>query len=220
MIQLNVLHYPIYEFKCDTALSIDVYNYLQTLDFRKNIDRYSNSMEIRESFFHEPLFNFFDESIAKVKQEYFSEELEFPIVDCWANRYGPLQSLGLHTHSNSIISGLFYVNEDENFGATNFSIPNPWCENFLSDSPSYMLLKLYKNSSNLKRISCDISPTVGTLLLFPAHIQHFVKPSKNTKNLRYTVSFNCFASGVFSNDNTSRLKLEAQSVRSKNGKNT
>lgn len=220
MKKIDILSYPIYTFTCDNNLADEIYNSLRNLTYINSVDHNNNSMDTKHDFFHDDLFNFFDESISSLKQIYFSDQIEFPIVDCWVNRYGPLQSLRKHTHSNAVISGLYFVNEDINFGATNFNIVDPWCQNFLSDTPPYEIMTLYKQNPFPKTISGDIFPTKGSLLLFPSHIFHYVKPSKNTKNFRYTISFNCFPSGTFSENNTSKLSFEVNSIRKRNGQTT
>ena len=213
MKKLDILPYPIYKFQAKDPLIDEVLGYIQELEFHRNTSNNSN-MEIYFNFFHEELFNFFDESIAVVKNLYFKNEIEFPIVDCWANRYGPFDKMSSHTHSNSIISGLYYVNDAEDFGATSFSMNDPWCTNFVPDG-LYSTFYIYKDNYKQIKTYTDIMPEKGSLLLFPSHVHHTVKPNINKTISRYTISFNTFPSGIISTIDTGRLVIDTPSVKQK-----
>lgn len=213
MKKLDILPYPIYKFQAQSSIVDEVLDCVQKLEFHRNTSNNSN-MEIYFNFFHEELFNFFDESIKKVKNLYFKDEIEFPIVDCWANRYGPFEKMSNHTHSNSIISGLYYANHEENFGATSFSMSDPWCTDFVADG-LYSIFHIYKDNYKQIRTYSDVMPEKGSLLLFPAHINHMVKPTINKTIPRYTISFNTFPSGIISTIDTGRLYINTPSVKQK-----
>lgn len=205
---LNVLNYPIYQFESDLTLADDVLSDLRNKNFVKL--QHPSYSYMLGNYFHDNLFNFFENCIEQVKSNYFKPEISFPIIDCWVNKFSCLQTLANHTHSNSLISGLYYLTSHEKDGATSFSIPDPWSDHNYNP---YTFLTIYKET---QWMFADIFPTKGTLLLFPSKIAHKVKPIKNTKDVRYTISFNCFPQGVFETTDTVKLELSPVSVRQKN----
>ena len=212
MKKLDILSYPIYEFKSDISLAEKVLIDLQNQEYFLLKDEGSSS-KFCPNYFHEELFNFFETSISELKRTYFHDHLDFPIVDCWANKYNMMQTMRNHTHSNSVISGLYYVTSHESMGATSFSILDPWTTNHIDEG--YDLLKITKNKSY---ITADVQPTAGTLLLFPAHVSHRVKSLNKPNDIRYTVAFNAFPSGEIGLNYTGKLTVHTVSLREKLGK--
>jgi uncharacterized protein (TIGR02466 family) len=212
MKQLNILNYPIYKFENDLNLNQEIFNNLEKLQFRKVNDEGSSS-KIYPNYFHEKLFNFFESCILQLKNKYFYDHLNFPIVDCWANKYNMMQTLRNHTHSNSVISGLYYVTTHANNGATCFGIPDPWTSNNVDEG--YDLLKICKRK---QFIQDDIYPSAGVLLLFPGHMSHHVKTLNKPHELRYTIAFNAFPSGNIGLNDTGKLTIETVSLRQRLGK--
>jgi len=214
MIKLDILPYPLYKFQIDPVLADEVLEHVKNLKFEKNLSN-NNNLDMHINYYHEKLFTFFNESVNSVKQLYYRDEIDFPIVDCWANRYGPLEKISNHTHANGMISGVYYANAEENFGPTVFNINDPWCSDFFSDKSEYKLITIFKENYKQMRVRSEVIPEKGSLLLFPSHIFHFVKPNLNKKISRYTVSFNTFPSGIISFNPTSMLELKTVSVQDK-----
>lgn len=212
MKKVNILNYPIYEFKSDLGLTEKVLDDLQTKEFFLLKDEGSSS-KFCPDYFHEELFQFFESCILELKKIYFYDHIDFPIVDCWANKYNMMQTLRNHTHSNSVISGLYYVTTHENMGATSFNIPDPWTTNNFDEG--YDIIKINKHKSF---ISGDVQPSAGTLLLFPAQVGHRVKSLNKPTDVRYTISFNAFPSGNIGLHNTGKLTLHTVSLRERLGK--
>jgi len=214
MIKLDILPYPIYKFQIDASLADRILDHVQTIKYEKNRSN-DNNLDVHINYYHEELIKFFENSIKTVKNIYFREHINFPIVDCWANRYGPLEKISNHTHSNSVISGLYYANAEENFGSTVFNILDPWCSGFFVDNTDYNLFRIYKDTYKLHKVKSEVFPEKGCLLLFPSHIYHSVKPNLNKNVPRYTISFNTFPSGVVSMNPTSILEINALSIHQK-----
>jgi uncharacterized protein (TIGR02466 family) len=204
MKQLEILSYPIYEFSCDENLVNDVKKHVESLDFFL-----SGSFQLADNYYHKELFQFFNESVTQVKKLYYRESIDFPIVACWANKYNMMQNMNNHTHSNGVISGLFYVTTHEDSGPTLFNINNPWTDFY--DSRPHHMLHIY---DELKFVTDKIYPKAGTLLLFPSHMKHSVITMKKMES-RYTISFNCFPKGVIGNAVTGRLTIDTLSVEDK-----
>ena len=54
-------------------------------------------------------------NVLKVK-----DNLKFQIINSWINIHKPGQSSGIHSHSNSLLSGVFYFNDEEDIGGIRF----------------------------------------------------------------------------------------------------
>jgi uncharacterized protein (TIGR02466 family) len=206
MKQLEILSYPVYEFSCDENLVNDVKKHIEQIS-HKDIGQVGTS-QLFDNYYHKELFQFFNVSVTTVKNLYYKKSIEFPIVACWANKYNMMQRMNDHTHSNGVISGLFYVTTHEDSAPTLFNINNPWTDFY--DSP-YHMLHMYDEP---KFVTSKIYPKAGTLLLFPSHMKHSVMTMKKIET-RYTISFNCFPKGVIGEMITGRLTLDTLSVEDK-----
>ena len=206
MEKLNILNYPIYSFKCEQTLVEEVLADVKEKKFHPIIEEGSN-LHISPDYYHENLFYFFDTCINQIKLKYFKENVNFPITDCWANKYTMMQTIRNHTHSNAYISGLFYLTSHEKTGATCFSVPDPWS---YGSQNEYQNITIYNKQQFLKS---DVYPSAGTLLLFPSQIFHHTKTVNKPDTTRYTISFNCFPSDTISTTNTGQLYLRVLSVK-------
>lgn len=201
----NGLFVPIYEFQSDQDLVKEVIQDLKQKEFTEYNSQNSTSGYF-PNYFHPRLFDFFEQSILEVQKIYYKENISFPITDCWANKYKASQSLGLHTHSNGFISGVYYLNSLKT-GSTCFTMPNPW-----SHEDPYKTLTIYKNEN---KIVYEVFPSEGTLLLFPSQLKHYININKDMKNVKYSVSFNAFPSGNIDETVASTLSIKAISVKEK-----
>jgi len=110
-----------------------------------------------------------------------NNEVNVYITQSWVNVTRPGESLMTHWHTNSIISGVFYIAtvEDDKIG---------FCD------------PLSKTKSML--LSCQwpmyMRPVrAGQLLLFPSWLEHTVPKNEKQTTNRISLSFNTFAKGDF-----------------------
>lgn len=99
------------------------------------------------------------------------------ILHSWFNIQNKNSSLIPHTHPNSIVSGVIYINVNEDSSPLYFYNPNP----FIS----------FTNTNSLKESSFDwfyVEPKIGMMLLFPSWLKHGFKDNKTEK--RTVISFN------------------------------
>jgi len=103
-----------------------------------------------------------------------------------------------HTHSNSFLSGVLYVDTPENCGDIIFELSwnddRRWTGLFEPD---------ISNHTPYNSVFYPIKVRKGMLLLFPSSLKHLVLTNESNKD-RISIAFNYFLRGVF---NTSGAKL-------------
>ena len=126
------------------------------------------------------------------------KKLDFQMENSWINRHGPGDYSMSHFHGNSIVSGVYYVQIEENAGDIIFhkdnrhlNLFNPLIEvKFNYDTTLDQSKMNVYNTNNF-----GIQPLPGDLVLFPSHLAHSV--DKNiTNKTRYCIAFNVFPRGT------------------------
>ena len=121
-------------------------------------------------------------------KEYFNNvmhyEFEIYITNSWCNiaRHGEGQTL--HNHSNSIVSGVFYLN-------VNNSQPSI---TFVNPTPPFLLNMRAQQYNMFNSLEFDIPVEDNDVILFPSQCFHYVK-SNPTTNDRVSFAFNTFVKG-------------------------
>ena len=131
------------------------------------------------------------------------EEEELKITQSWINCNPPNTGHHLHSHPNSIISGVLYIQTDENTGNIQFH------------QPAYLYRSMHGDIKNWGKHNYRhvyFTPTSGDLFLFPSTLHHDVVENKSSIN-RVSLSFNTFYQGVFG----SERNLMQVDLRSENG---
>jgi uncharacterized protein (TIGR02466 family) len=134
------------------------------------------------------LFNLKKNIELKIK-EYFqyiynNDEVDTYITQSWLNFTEEEQFHSEHYHSNSIISGVYYINADPNFDSIQFKKNREY--NCIKIEPK--TLNVY-NSSNI-----NFNVKSNDLILFPSSVTHLVV-NKKGNNLRISLAFNVFIKG-------------------------
>ena len=115
------------------------------------------------------------------------EELNFYITQSWLNIIKPGESLQNHSHSNSIISGVFYISTEED-DQIMFTDPNVKLKEYIR----------FEGEFNLWNTSTWTYPSKNnSLILFPAWIDHSILQNLNATRDRISISFNTYAKGRF-----------------------
>ena len=91
---------------------------------------------------------------------------EFFFTDSWLNISGKGGSQGFHNHSNSIISGTFYLKSEEKHPPLKFKKQKMEFEPFIS------LTKHYKKSNPNTTSILGFPCTQDTMLVFNSHLYH------------------------------------------------
>ena len=121
------------------------------------------------------------------------EELDFYITQSWLNVIEPGGNIHRHLHSNSIISGTFYVSTVEN-DSIRFIDP-------IGSLKSRIEFKTIEyNVWNSTNWGYNVTP--HDLLLFPSWLEHNVNPNPDATTTRISIAFNVFAKGNFGTKDT------------------
>jgi len=108
---------------------------------------------------------------------------EFAITQSWISTKQPYQSHQLHTHPNSIISGVFYYDNPEETSAITFVKPN-------TTTLVYSLKPIRNDENNIFTADeMHIKVKNNMLVLFPSYLQHTVSMNESQVN-RYSLAFN------------------------------
>jgi len=114
------------------------------------------------------------------------------ITQSWFNWTGKNQSHHRHIHSNSIISGVYYVRTQELDAITFYR------ENINQAGGSVDIgLNLSMQTTGYNEFTTgnmDVPVKDGDLILFPSSLQHGVK-QRDGDNLRISIAFNSFVRG-------------------------
>ena len=112
------------------------------------------------------------------------DNIELYITQSWLNYTEANQYHHKHAHPNSIVSGVFYINSDDNFDKIKF---------FKED---YKAIQLENKEFNLfNSTSWWFSVKTGDIVLFPSSLTHMVE-TKEGDNTRISLAFNVFIKGT------------------------
>ena len=172
-------------------------NYIKKLKKSKNA---YNSVSINNYVLKVPEFNSIKKYLQKWLDIYAHEflkikDIEFYITQSWCNYNATYDKHHTHTHPNSLISGVFYIQGDQTpivFTRGKSLLP------FLVNHKSFDMYNARTYWVNME---------AGQLFLFPSTLIHSVKENKS-KIKRISLSFNTFAKGKFGELNDlDRLEL-------------
>lgn len=132
---------------------------------------------------------FIDEQIFNFKKNllHIKDENEIYITQSWVNKSNPNQYHPKHKHPNSVISGVMFVdkNDDGNLPPIRF-------HRTLEMFP----LNFSFDDLNEFNASCrEFDPVQGMLMLFPSLVEHDVDMNQSDR-VRTSISFNTFVRGV------------------------
>jgi len=130
-----------------------------------------------------------------------SKSQKFYFLNSWINKHEKGDWGQNHNHVNSMISGVYYLQDGEDMGNLNFCripyhqalFPNHFCINY--DEQNYI------NSDEI-----TITTESGLLVLFPSHLLHRIDRN-NTDKFRYSLAFNLFIKGEMGASQEMQLTL-------------
>jgi uncharacterized protein (TIGR02466 family) len=140
-----------------------------------------------------PFLNLKKELDLRVK-DYFEKVLSYTnlvmpyITQSWLNYTETNQYHHQHTHSNSLVSGVFYINCDKNLDKIKF-----FKEDYKTIKPEIKDWNIWNSES------WWFSVKTGDVILFPSSLTHMVETKKGD-NTRISLAFNVFIKGTVGNN--------------------
>ena len=133
------------------------------------------------------------------KNEIMSCDQELYMTNSWVNFLLPQKRFPIHHHSNSIVSGVYYIKTDK--GMPNIELEHP-------NTNLWRLTWKRKEYNHGNYLSSNIKIGDNRLILFPSTIWHSVNKNLSSTT-RVSLSFNTFLRGAFdSNDYLAQLTLK------------
>ena len=181
MNKIEVCPQHIFSFDCEQQLTQDIFNQVLTEEWRDNCEKNYCTVDtsLHKKDEYKQLIQWFEQCLQHVQDEkQFKFDGKFTITQCWANKTIKQGYHHGHTHSNSIVSGIFYLT---NSNPTYFNGPTMW------------MLPIIEAGIN-HPTRTEVDSVRGRLLIFPSSLYHGTN-YMNRSNDRYSMSFNTFISG-------------------------
>lgn len=185
---------PFYEFQCNEQLINDLLEMAKINEYKSNASNKTSQSRLR----YKPLNDWIEKCLAEINQDLYDKpSFDIKVTDCWVNKSSYTEKHHVHSHSNSLLSGVLYLTTHDKKSTTKFFFPNPFYNieftNLFAMQDSVITSK--------KTLTTEVAPIAGKLVIFPSHIQHETT-TNITRDNRYTISFNTFVSGVIGNDDS------------------
>ena len=163
---------------------------------------YNNSISQSQDVLEQTIFTNLKNECYKGINEYFYNLMSVPndteiyITESWFNKTEKDEVHHRHWHPNSIISGIVFIECEENAGGHTSFITS-----------KYETMEFEVNEANLYNSkSWSMPPINGEMLLFPSSVEHYVT-SYTGITPRITLSFNTFVKGNINKQSLTRLSL-------------
>jgi len=151
---------------------------------------------------NKPSFKNLKKELDLIVQDYFNKivcpanNITPYITQSWLNYTETNQYHHKHTHQNSFVSGVLYINCDEQFDKIKFF------------NDSYKMIKIEIKDWNIwNSESWWLTIKTGDIILFPSSLLHMVETKQGT-NTRISLAFNVFIKGTIGTyENLTELKL-------------
>jgi uncharacterized protein (TIGR02466 family) len=177
---------PVGLFKLDEPVTKSELKYLSSLSLHNNLgNETSDNKYLTKESKIKRLTKFFEESVDAYFKDVYAPryDVKLKITQCWLNSTKTNQHHHLHSHPNSFVSGVYFVQSDDTTGKIFF---HKDIKKVLDVSP--------KEYNVFNSESWWLSSTEGTLLLFPSTLSHSVERVESEKT-RLSISFNTFPVG-------------------------
>lgn len=171
----------------------------------KQMRNIGNSMSKNNYVLNEPEMAGLKAEIDVVLKQYVdniivpeSDDVEIYVTQSWMNWTRKGEYHHRHTHSNSYLSGVVYINADEKIDKIVF----------INDV--YRTIKFtHKETNHFNTETWNFTSRPGMLILFPSWLTHMVEiKGESHNNTRISLAFNTFVRGTLgANNSLTELKL-------------
>lgn len=185
---MNMFATPLYRASLERPFTEAELNFFREA-LADSVESISNFSSRDKSVLNNPVLRDLRDTLQRHLDEYFktiyntSNRVSLKITQSWLTLSRQGESHHAHTHPNSVVSGVLYINLAENDGISfHRNEDNVWHE----------LLPAQENYFNAKRYF--INTQVGNILLFPSNVRHSVREVEEVVE-RVSLSFNSFFEG-------------------------
>lgn len=183
----NLFSIPVAICAFQRGLSNDELNFIKNQPQQENLGNTSSkdSYILNDSTLCE-LKQFCHQSVNQFFKEVYQPKnaIELRITQSWCNFTQGGQYHHRHNHSNSIISGVFYVQTTNKLDKIHFF------------KTAYSQFNIPTDNYNMFNSSSWYFDSIqGELILFPSSLEHCVHPTNNDSTTRISISFNTFFTG-------------------------
>ncbi|MEX2131041.1 MAG: putative 2OG-Fe(II) oxygenase [Pseudohongiellaceae bacterium] len=193
---MNLFAVPIYKAPMGRQYTVEENNFFRA-EMSEPVFAISNYASRNKNVLGSPVLQNLRSEIQTHLNNYFqlvyntANEVNLAITQSWLARTRQGESHHAHSHPNSVVSGVLYINLDKDDGI-NF---------YRNDEQNwYELMPRENNYYNAHSIF--VQTEVGSLVLFPSHIKHGVR--EVTAGIeRLSLAFNTFFSGQMGRDDYS-----------------
>jgi uncharacterized protein (TIGR02466 family) len=184
---------PVYMSKLDRDLTKKELSFID----KSKLDFYKNEGNITSNdnyILNQKVFSKLKEDLDLRVQDYFKKVLSTTdavtpyITQSWLNYTETNQYHHKHTHPNSLVSGVFYVNCHEEFDKIKF-----FNDGYKTIKPEIKDWNLYNSETWWFTVK------TGDIILFPSSLTHMVE-TKEGDNTRISLAFNVFIKGNIGNN--------------------
>jgi uncharacterized protein (TIGR02466 family) len=179
--------------------SIEIDEATKATTFAQPYQRYDIGLFTHTHILDEPGFETIRAQITKELNYFIYDylkvvpDIEYYITTSWIMKHLRGDYTVHHCHTNSIFSGVVYIQVDDNTGGIKFT-RDPKCYNIWPPA-----LNADTTTGVSSRITSDewtVIPKTGDVLLWPSHLVHEVAPSQSDTE-RYALAFNVYLKGTF-----------------------
>jgi uncharacterized protein (TIGR02466 family) len=176
---------PMGQYTRKDPLEEEVINYVKNIDWSKNLQNdIGRDFQLFENETFSNIKEFCEQCVYAYYNNLLGKRSKLRISLSWANRTKPGQEHHIHKHPNSIISGVFYLNDSPE---SRINLVSPF------DDITQMH-DISREDAQLNEFNWSeyhYNPQKNTCVLFPSYVRHYV--SKNTSDEdRYSIAFNTF----------------------------
>lgn len=188
---------PVYK-EAIRSLSTEEHNFIKNLEMCDQT--LGNRVSVNNHILNHPSLSLLKKTLENKINEYAKSLLyidsNFYITNSWINQTYSNQQHFLHNHTNSIFSGVYYINVEDTVPLITFN----------RMQPPFLLNLIPKEFTIFNSTEWSIPVENNSLIIFPSNLYHYVKPNTK-KNTRVSLAFNTFIKGPIGYKNGSELLL-------------
>jgi len=198
---IGIFPTPIYTNKLDREFTKKEINFF-TKEKEKKLENVGNNSSDNNYILNSSELKNLKQELDEIVKDYFKKVISIDekaspyITQSWLNWTSENEFHHRHSHSNSIVSGVLYIDVDEKQDKINF-FKNENCQIYIREKEP--------NIFNTNNVSLVVKN--GLIVLFPSYLDHAVDVKKGN-NVRISLAFNTFVKGIIGLDKAlTELKL-------------